>query len=81
MAHIIIRNLDKEIEQKLRIRAAENDHSIEEEVRGILRDALAEDPVPKKGLGTAIHRMFQTAGGIELDVPPRQSMRKPPHFD
>lgn len=81
MTRIIIRDLDKEMEQELRIRAAGNDHSIEEEVRGILRDALAEDPVPEKGLGTAIHRMFQTAGGIELDIPSRQSMREPPRFD
>ena len=81
MASITIWNLDDKIKQKLQARAAENNRSMEEEAGLILYQALAEDPLPEKGLGTAIHRMFQTAGGIELDIPSRQSMREPPRFD
>lgn len=81
MASITIQNLDEEIERKLQARAAENNRSIEEETCLILRHVLVEDPLPEKGLGTAIHKLFEIAGGIELDIPPRQSMREPPRFD
>ncbi|MCY3852089.1 MAG: plasmid stabilization protein [Gammaproteobacteria bacterium] len=81
MASITIRNLDDGIKQNLRIRAAENSRSMEEEVREILRRTLGGDPLPDKNLGTAIHQLFKDAGGIELDIPPRQPMRELPDFD
>ena len=81
MASITIRNLDDEIKQNLRVRAAENGHSMEEEVREILRSTLDAAPSPEKNLGTKIHQMFMAVGGGELDIPPRRSMRKPPRFD
>ena len=81
MARITIRNLDERTLQKLRFRAIENGRSVEEEMSTILHHALAENPVPEKGLGTAIHRLCKAANGIELDIPPRQPMREPPRFD
>lgn len=81
MASITIRNLNDGIKQNLRVRAAQNGHSMEEEVREILRRTLDVDPLPEKNLGTAIHQLFKAAGAIELDVPPRQPMRDPPRFD
>ena len=81
MANITTLNLDGETMRNLRIRAAENGHSTEEEARQILRHALSSDPLPRKNLGTAIHQLFKVAGGVELDTPPRQRMRKPPRFD
>lgn len=81
MASITIRNLDDEIKQNLRVRAAENGHSMEEEVREILRSTLDATSSLEKNLGTKIHQMFMAVGGVELDIPPRQSMRKPPRFD
>lgn len=81
MTPIIIRNLDKEMEQKLRIRAAENNRSMEEEVREILRSTLDATSSLEKNLGTKIHQMFMAVGGVELDIPPRQPMREPPRFD
>lgn len=81
MASITIRNLDDKIRQKLQARAAENNRSMEEEAGLILYHALAEDPLPEKGLGTAIHQLFKAVGGVELDIPPRQPMREPPRFD
>lgn len=81
MTSLTIQNLDEKIKQKLQARATENGRSMEEEAYAILRYALAEDPVSKKGLGTAIHRLFKATGGIELDIPPRQPMREPPRFD
>ncbi len=81
MASITVRNLDDEIEWNLRVRAAKNGHSMEEEAREILRRALDADSLPEKNLGTMIHQLFKAAGGVELDVPPRQPMREPPRFD
>ena len=43
MASITIRKLDDEVKQKLRIQAATNGHSMEEEARQILRSGLVED--------------------------------------
>ena len=40
MASITIRRLDEAIKNRLRLRAAEHGHSMEEEARSILRDAL-----------------------------------------
>ena len=43
MASIIVRKLDEGLKQRLRIRAAENGKSMEQEVRDILRAALDEE--------------------------------------
>ena len=81
LASITIRNLDDDVKTGLRIRAAGNGRSMEEEVRLILREAVGEDAVPAKGLGTAIHELFKPLGGVELELPPRGPMREPPRFD
>lgn len=81
MASLTIQNLDEKIKLKLQARATANGRSMEEEAHAILHHALTEDLMPEKGLGTAIHQLFKAAGGIELDIPPRQPMREPPRFD
>ena len=43
MASITIRNLDDDVKTRLRVRAAENHRSMEEEVRIILRDTVSGD--------------------------------------
>ncbi|MDE0059956.1 MAG: plasmid stabilization protein [Defluviicoccus sp.] len=81
MASITIRNLDDGVKTRLRVRAAGNGRSMEEEVRPILRDAVGWDDVPASGLGSAIHALFKPFGGVELESPPRGPMREPPRFD
>jgi plasmid stability protein len=54
---------------------------MEEEARTILNAALAETPRQTEGLGTAIRRLFEPLGGMELEIPPREKMRDPPNFD
>ena len=83
MASITIRKLDDRLKQKLRVRAAENGRSMEEEeVRVILRVELNREPAaPTKNLGTAIHELFKPFGGVQLDIPPREQIREPPRFD
>lgn len=72
MSTITVRNIDDDLKSKLRIRAAENGHSMEAEVRLILREAL-DNPTPERGLGTLIHEHFADIGGVELDLPVRDS--------
>ncbi|MYB18912.1 MAG: plasmid stabilization protein [Holophagales bacterium] len=81
MASITVRNLDEGVKRRLRVRAADNGRSMEEEVRLILREAVKRDAEPEKGLGTAIHELFKPLGGVELELPPREPMREPPRFD
>ncbi len=73
MATITVRNLEEGLKRQLRVRAAENGRSMEEEARDILRTALGEGPSlhPRKGLGTRIHERFKALGGVELELPLR----------
>ena len=81
MASITVRNLDEDLKRLLRIRAAENGWSMEQEVREILRVTPRRDGAPVRNLGTAIHELFEPLGGVDLDIPPREPMRDPPRFD
>ena len=80
MASLSIRNLDDTTKKRLRIRAAANGVSMEEEARTILRSTLTADPDPEESFGSAIRRIFEPLGGVELDLPPREPMREPPDF-
>jgi antitoxin FitA len=66
MAQVIVRNLDDAVKRKLQRRAAQHGHSMEEEIRDILRDAVKDEGRRRKGLGTAIAERFK---GIELEEP------------
>ena len=78
-ASITIRNLDDAVKTKLRVRAATNGRSMEEEARIILREAVEEE-ASEKGLGTKLHELFEPLGGVQLEIPPREPMRDPPRF-
>lgn len=82
---ITVRGLDAGTKQKLRMRAAARGHSMEEEVRSILRTAIAKpengDPQSEEvDLGTSIRRRFAKYGGVDLELPPRGPDREPPDF-
>jgi plasmid stability protein len=81
MASITIRNLDAAVKARLRVRAAQNGRSMEEEARTILSSAVVEQAVPTENMYQAIRRLFEPLGGMELELPPREAMRKPPTFD
>ena len=80
MASITIRNLDDGVKRRLRLQAAEHGHSMEEEARVILREAVAFDATPDN-LARAIRARFAPFGGVELALPPRAPARAPPRFD
>ena len=81
MASITVRNLDEGLKRRLRIRAAENGKSMEQEVRDILRAALGEEVTHGENLAEAIRARFAPIGGVELELPPREPVREPPRFD
>ena len=81
MASITVRNLDEGLKRRLRIRAAENGRSMEQEARDILRAALDQESPAGKNLATAIRARFEPLGGVELDLPPREPVPEPPQFD
>ena len=81
MASITVRNLDDGLKRRLRVRAAENGRSMEQEAREILKAALEEEKAPDRNLASAIHARFAPFGGVELELPPREPMRDPPTFD
>ncbi|AFY17835.1 hypothetical protein [Pseudomonas sp. UW4] len=70
MASITIRNLDDQLKEQLRITAAHNGHSMEEEARLILGRALTTAD-RAGGLGSRIRNRFNAIGGVELDLPKR----------
>ena len=83
MASITIRNLDEDLKQRLRVRAAEHGHSMEQEARNILRVALAQ-PQTGEELVQRIRATFEEIGFVEpdeLQMPPRGPGREPPRFD
>jgi antitoxin FitA len=81
MAQLIVRNLDDAVKRKLQRRAARHGHSMEEEIRDILRDAVKDEGRSEYGLGTEIAELFR---GIGLEEP-IQELRgypvKPAKFD
>ena len=77
MTSITIRNLDDDLKRRLRTRAAENGRSMEEEVREILRQALAVPSAPQN-LGQSIHARFAALGGVDLLPATRNPMRLAP---
>jgi plasmid stability protein len=78
MASITIRNLDDTLKSRLRVRAAHRRRSMEEEVRHILKDALGEVPTEATNIGEAIQRRFRALGCVNLKLPARSAIRKPP---
>jgi antitoxin FitA len=60
MAQLVVRKVDDDVKERLRQRAARHGHSMEEEVRTILREAVMEDAPAEdqRGLGTKIASLF-----------------------
>ena len=80
MANITIRNIDDGVMMQLRVRAAKHQHSMAEEVRIILRDAMNDGRAGPRDLTKFTRECFAPLGGVELELPPRGPMREPPDF-
>lgn len=79
MASLTIRNLDPPLKTLLRVRAARNGQSMEQEARNILRAALGSEPEDFHVVDRILHRV-SIAGGVDLDIPSRELDRNPPDF-
>jgi plasmid stability protein len=77
MASITIRKLPENTKRRLRLRAARNGRSMEQEAREILEAGLAQADSQPKNMGEAIRRIFAPLGGVNLKIPPREPIRDP----
>lgn len=77
MAAIIIRNLDETTKRKLKIRAAMNGRSMEQEAREILKRAVAQTSKKRANLAERVRAIFGPLGGVELERLPRDPIRDP----
>lgn len=82
MASITIRNLDDALKARLRVRAAQQGRSMEEEARVLLREAL---DVPRAAarphLADLAQSLFGASHGVDLPMMPRTKARPVPSFD
>jgi len=77
MGSLTLHNIDDSLKASLRMRAAANGRSMEEEARQILRQALLRKK-SSVGIGTRISQRFAAAGGIDLPDAVRSAPRRPP---
>ncbi len=79
MADVSIRNLNDQVREKLRTRAAGHGRSMEAEMRAILEEAVT-DPQPASNLLDVIFGRFQELGGVDLEMPSRSTAPRAPDF-
>lgn len=78
MATLTIRNVAPEVQQRLRVRAAQHGRSMEAELRHIIKEAVGLDERAEGvNLAEAIRRRFARYGGVELEMPPREPAGPP----
>jgi antitoxin FitA len=66
MASITIRNIDDRVKQALRVQAAENGRSMEEQLRHMLESATSSQNAKPLNLADEFMRRFDPLGGVEL---------------
>ena len=62
MAQFVVRDLEEEVKARLKRRAERHGHSMEEEIRHILRNAVKESGRPITSLGSRIAARFANLG-------------------
>lgn len=81
MAQLVVRKIENGVKARLKRRARRNGHSMEEEIRDILRGAVNEEDVPAGGLGTEISALFAKVG-LDADIPELRGHEiEPPSFE
>ena len=77
MAQVVVRNIEDDIKAQLKQRASEHGWSMEEEVRQILRKAVAEPRKPPIKLGSRMAARF-AGTGLTGDLPQLQGQEAVP---
>ncbi len=81
MAQLVVRDLDNNVKTRLQGRARRNGRSMEEEVRNILRQAVATEELAVQKLGSRIAARFRDVG-LTSDLPEfRGQPTRPATFD
>jgi plasmid stability protein len=80
MPTLTIRQVDEKTKSRLRVRAAHHGRSMEAEAREILRIALNAGAPGKENLVDKIRRRMAPLGGVDLQLPERDAIRRPPVF-
>ena len=70
MAAVSIRNLDDDVKERLRRRAASHGRSMESEIRAILVEAVTE-PNEHPGMLVTLMERFGDLGGVDFQIPAR----------
>lgn len=82
MTSLTIRDIEPEMKDALRRVAAAHGRSIQDEARSILRAALKPPPpASEQSLYAQIRAIVEPIGGIDLELPPRDTGWEPPSFD
>lgn len=68
MSQLVVRNLEESVKTRLRRRASRRGHSMEEEVREILRNAVRAEESAPAPLGSQIRARFARIG-LREDIP------------
>jgi len=79
MPALNVRSLSEETHRALRVRAAENGHSMEAEVRAIIEAAL--QPKDRIKLGSLLAAIGRECGGADLDITRDKTPIEPASFD
>jgi plasmid stability protein len=79
MPALNVRNLSEETHRALRVRAAENGHSMEAEVRAIIEAAV--QPKERIKLGSLLAAIGAKCGGVDLGVTRDKTPIEPASFD
>lgn len=77
MASLTLRNIDESLKARLRMSAAGNGRSMEEEARQILKQFLLRKRC-SAGIGSRIAKRFAAIGGVDLPEAHRSNHRQPP---
>ena len=81
MGQLVVRNIENFVKTRLQHRAKRHGHSMEEEVRDILRSAVAGEEIPSGGLGTEISGLFSKVG-LSEEIPELHGhVIAPPEFE
>jgi len=62
MPQLIVRNLEKDVKARLKQRAHRHGHSMEEEARDILRNAVRNEHAVRYRLGSRLRARFENIG-------------------
>jgi len=81
MSQLLVRQLDEDVKEKLRRRARRHGHSMEEEVREILRNAVRDEGGEPKALGSRLAARFAGVGLTEEIPELRGQPARPADFE